>query len=116
MNILIIEDEYKTAILLKEMIESNQDCRVVYISQSIQETVSYLTKNQDKIELIFMDIELADGKSFEIFKQIEVIKPVIFCTAFSEFTLQAFKNNGIDYILKPFKLNCIKVVETICET
>lgn len=102
MNILIIEDENKTASLLKEMIEEQEHCLVVNICQSISSSVQYLNKNQEKIDLIFMDILLADGESFEIFKQITVTKPVIFCTAYDNYMLKAFKNNGIDYILKPF--------------
>ncbi len=102
MNVLIVEDEPKIATLLKEMIETNHDWTVIYICQTIEGSVLYLTKNQAAIDLIFMDIELADGISFEIFNQISVVKPVIFCTAFSGFMLQAFKNSGIDYILKPF--------------
>jgi len=103
MNILIVEDENQTADLLQEFIEENEQCLVVNISQSIEDTVRYLTKNQSKLDLIFMDIQLADGESFEIFNQIEVTKPVVFCTAFDTYTLKAFKSNGIDYILKPFQ-------------
>lgn len=103
MNILIIEDENKTAALLKKMIEEHDNCLVVNTCQSISNSVKYLQKNQAKLDLIFMDIQLADGESFEIFQQIEVNKPVIFCTAFNDFMLKAFKSNGIDYILKPFQ-------------
>jgi two-component system response regulator LytT len=70
---------------------------------SIEETVYFLRKNVSTIDLIFLDIELADGHSFEIFKHIDFAIPVIFCTAYDEFALQAIKNNGINYILKPFK-------------
>lgn len=107
MNILIIEDENKTAALLKGMIEEHDNCLVVNTCQSISSAVSYLQKNQAKLDLIFMDIQLADGESFEIFEQIAITKPVIFCTAFDDFMLKAFKNNGIDYILKPFQQNDI---------
>lgn len=107
MNILIIEDENKTAEYLKELIECNTEHLIVNICQSITKSVNYLKRNQQKLDLIFMDIQLADGNSFEIFKQIEVTKPVIFCTAYDNYMLQAFKNNGIYYILKPFKLEDI---------
>jgi two-component system, LytTR family, response regulator LytT len=107
MNILIIEDEKNTAVLLKEFIEQNPAYTVSYICDSIEESVYYLRKNQEKLDLIFMDIQLADGESFEIFEQIEVTIPVVFCTAYDSFTLKAFKNNGIDYILKPIKENDI---------
>lgn len=103
MNILIVEDENYTAQLLKEVIEQDTDFSVIKILVSIEETVHYLRKNVSTIDLIFLDIELADGHSFEIFKHIDLAVPVIFCTAYDEFVLQAIKNNGIDYILKPFK-------------
>lgn len=103
MNILIIEDERKTAELLKEFIENKQGYLVVNILDSIKDTVLYLDKHQQNLNLLFLDIQLADGQSFEIFKQIQVDIPVIFCTAYDEFLLAGFKNNGIDYILKPFE-------------
>jgi two-component system, LytTR family, response regulator LytT len=103
MNILIIEDEKKTAVMLRDIIEQHADRLVVRVCESIEESVAYLLKNQSKLDLIFMDIQLADGLSFEIFNQVQINIPVIFCTAFDDYTLKAFKNNGIDYILKPFK-------------
>lgn len=103
MNILIVEDEQYTAELLKDIIERDTDFSVVKILASIEETVHFLRKNSASINLIFLDIELADGHSFEIFKHIDLAIPVIFCTAYDEFALQAIQNNGIDYILKPFK-------------
>lgn len=102
MNILIVEDERKTAELLKELIESQPDFLVVSVFDSIKNAVNYLSKNQEKIDLLFLDIQLADGQAFEIFEQLQVNVPVIFCTAYDEYLLRAFKNNGIDYILKPF--------------
>jgi two-component system, LytTR family, response regulator LytT len=103
MNILIIEDEKKTAVLLRDMIETHGERLVVNVCESIEESVVYLFKNQSKLDLIFMDIQLADGLSFEIFNQVQITIPVVFCTAYDDYTLKAFKNNGIDYILKPFK-------------
>ncbi len=103
MNILIVEDEAHTASLLKEIIEQDSDFIVTESLESVAETVEYLSKYQKNIDLLFFDIQLADGRSFEIFKHIDVVVPVIFCTAYDEFTLQAIKNNGIDYVLKPFK-------------
>jgi len=103
MNVLIIEDELKTAILLKELIESNPNYYVDTIIDSVEKSVSYLKKEQDNIDLLFLDIQLADGQSFKIFEQIQIDIPVVFCTAYDEYVLQAFKNNGIDYILKPFE-------------
>ena len=116
MNVLVIEDEKKTAVMLKEFIEQHPDYLVVQICESIEESVLYLQKHQSKLNLIFMDIQLADGQSFEIFNQIQVTIPVIFCTAYDEFTLKAFKNNGIDYILKPFKEDDIQKALAKVET
>jgi DNA-binding LytR/AlgR family response regulator len=103
MNVLIAEDEIKIAQLLKELIESKPDFIVVSIQDSIESTVSYLNKNKDKIDIMFLDIQLADGLSFEIFNHIQLNIPIVFCTAYDEYVLQAFKSNGIDYILKPFE-------------
>ncbi len=103
MNVLIVEDELHTSKLLKEIIEQDEDFLVTERLESVGEAVQYLSKHQQKLDLIFLDIQLADGHSFEIFNHIDVTVPVVFCTAYDEYTLQAIKNNGIDYILKPFK-------------
>lgn len=103
MNVLIVEDETHTAELLKEIIEQEDDFLVTEIVESVAEAMTYLNKYQKKLDLLFFDIQLADGHSFEIFRHIDVVLPVIFCTAYDEYALQAIKNNGIDYILKPFK-------------
>ena len=103
MNVLIVEDEAHTAELLQEVIEQDSDFIVLEKLESIGETVQYLNKYQQNLDLLFFDIQLADGQSFEIFRHIDVVVPVVFCTAYDEYTLQAIKNNGIDYILKPFK-------------
>ncbi len=103
MNVLIIEDEFHTAGILKEFIESQPGYQVVNICDSVSGSVKYLTSFSSNLDLIFMDVQLADGESFEIFSEIEVRTPVVFCTAFDEYILKAFKNNGIDYILKPVK-------------
>lgn len=103
MNIVVVEDESHTAFLLKEVIEQDKDFMVVEVLESVVEAVAYLSKYQQNIDLLFFDIQLADGQSFEIFKHIDVVVPVIFCTAYDDYSLQAIKNNGIDYVLKPFK-------------
>ena len=103
MNILIVEDEPRTARLLKEFIESADEKNIVLeICDSVESTVSFLNNNSQRLDLLFMDIQLADGSSFDIFRQVAVTTPVIFCTAFEDHLLEAFKSNGIDYILKPF--------------
>lgn len=103
MNILIIEDEPHTAQLLCDIIEKDRDFIVVKMIDSISDTIVYLNKHHQNIDLIFMDINLTDGHSFEIFKHIDISIPVVFCTSYDEYTMEAIKNNGIDYILKPFQ-------------
>ncbi|MDX3915619.1 MAG: LytTR family DNA-binding domain-containing protein [Pseudosphingobacterium sp.] len=103
MNVLIVEDELHTAKLLKEIIEQDEDFLVTEHLETVADAVAYLGKHQQKLDVLFLDIQLADGHSFEIFSHVDVTIPVVFCTAYDEYTMQAIKNNGIDYILKPFK-------------
>jgi len=103
MNILIIEDEPRTAKLLKEFILAlDETNNVLDICDSVESTVHFLQHTTHRIDLLFMDIQLADGNSFDIFRQSPITAPVIFCTAYEDHLLEAFKANGIDYILKPF--------------
>ena len=113
MNILIVEDEQRTALMLKEFIEWHPTYRVVSICDSIEMTVAYLREQQQNLDVIFMDIELSDGQCFEIFDKIAVNLPVVFCTSYDEFALKAFKNHGIDFIVKPFNIEDIR--ETIAK-
>lgn len=103
MNVLIVEDETHTANLLREFIQENNAFLVVDVVDSIVGAVDYISRHQNNLDLLFFDIHLADGLSFEIFNHIDITTPIIFCTAYDDFTLKAIKNNGIDYILKPFK-------------
>jgi two-component system, LytTR family, response regulator LytT len=104
MNILIIEDEPRTARLLKEFILAIDDSHTVLgICDSVESTVQFLQTTTHRVDLLFMDIQLADGNSFEIFQKVPVNIPVIFCTAYENHLLEAFKSNGIDYILKPLQ-------------
>lgn len=108
MNILIIEDEIKTAKALAKMILSIQPAaQITATIQSVKTAVDYLAENANP-DLIFMDVQLADGNCFEIFKQVQVRSPVIFCTAFDEYAMDAFKANGVDYILKPFSADSLQ--------
>lgn len=102
MNILIIEDEPLTARDLSEAIMALQpSATIAAVIPSVKKAVQYLSASP-VIDLIFSDIQLEDGLSFEIYKNTVVKQPVIFCTAFNEYAIEAFKNNGIDYLLKPF--------------
>ena len=101
MKILIIEDEYHAqkylSNLLKVVIPGVQ---ILEMLDSVEDAVEWFNNNAAP-DLIFMDIQLADGLSFNIFKKVEVNAPVIFTTAFDQYTLQAFKVNSVDYLLKP---------------
>ncbi|GAB3319484.1 LytTR family DNA-binding domain-containing protein [Larkinella ripae] len=103
MNILLIEDEEATARRLQRMVQDVEpSANIVGLTVSVEESVAWL-RNHPKPDLILMDIELADGQSFEIFNQIPVRSPVIFTTAYDEYAIKAFKVNSIDYLLKPVK-------------
>lgn len=102
MNIVIIEDEGVVADDLEQNIRELIDEPVDIIQlRSVKESITYF-KKADAPDLIFSDIQLGDGLSFEIFIAEPISVPVIFCTAYDEYALDAFKANGIDYILKPF--------------
>jgi two-component system response regulator LytT len=102
MKIVIIEDEVKAAKSLENLIlKIRPAAQVVAKLQSIEGAVDYLSANEQP-DLIFMDIQLSDGLSFEIFKSVEIRCPVVFCTAYGEYAMDAIKANGIDYLLKPF--------------
>jgi DNA-binding LytR/AlgR family response regulator len=103
MNFLIIEDEEPAATRLKKIIlEIEPDAKVLDIIESVRSAVQWF-KSHGSPDIIFMDINLADGSSFEIFSRTNIESPVIFITAFDEFAIKAFKVNSIDYLLKPIK-------------
>lgn len=107
MNIVIIEDEEVVADELELNIKQLMDEPVDIIQlRSVKEAVAYF-KKAEAPDLIFSDIQLGDGLSFEIFVAEPVSVPVIFCTAYDEYALDAFKANGIDYILKPFTIQTL---------
>jgi two-component system, LytTR family, response regulator LytT len=102
MKIVLIEDEQFTAEdLAGILLRLDPAIRITAILRSVKEAMAFF-KGDEQADLIFSDIELGDGLSFEIFSAIAVTAPVIFCTAYDEYALNAFKANGIDYILKPF--------------
>ena len=101
MNVLIIEDEELAATTLQNMlVHINPKIQVLAVLGTVEAAVNWL--QQHTADLLFMDIHLGDGESFQIFQQITVSSPVIFTTAYDQYTLKAFKNQGIDYLLKPF--------------
>jgi two-component system response regulator LytT len=101
MKVIIIEDEIPAANRLAKLLTTcNDTIEVINKLDSVEASVRYL-QTTPAVDLIFMDIQLADGISFDIFEQVTVTTPVIFTTAFDQYTLKAFKVNSIDYLLKP---------------
>jgi DNA-binding LytR/AlgR family response regulator len=103
MKVLIVEDENLLAKQLINLITTVEPTvEILGRTTSIQGTLQWLSTNAPP-ELIFMDIELADGQCFDIFNKTSIKTPVIFTTAYDEYALQAFKVNSVDYLLKPIK-------------
>src|SRR5258708_2800719 len=110
MNVLIIEDEppaQQEITRILKIVDSSIEIRACL--DSVKASVAWLAVHQP--DLIFMDIQLADGYAFEIFTQAKFAAPVIFTTAYNQYALQAFKVNSIDYLLKP--LNETEVLHAI---
>jgi DNA-binding LytR/AlgR family response regulator len=99
MKIIIIEDEKPAARLLQRKIEK-LGYGITTLLHSVEESLEWF-QNNDHPDLIFLDIQLSDGLSFEIFEKIDIKSAVIFTTAYDEYALRAFKLNSIDYLLKP---------------
>lgn len=99
MKVIIIEDEKPSARRLNRLLES-LDVNVTEMLHSVEEAIDWFSNNEHP-ELIFLDIQLSDGLSFEIFEAIDIKSAIIFTTAYDEYALQAFKLNSIDYLLKP---------------
>ncbi len=108
MRIIIIEDEALTASDLASTIKKAESrAEIAAILGSVKEAVDYFRKRPDDADLIFSDIQLGDGLSFEIFRQTNINTPIIFCTAYDEYALNAFKVSSIHYMLKPFSLKTV---------
>ena len=99
MNVIIIEDEKPAARRLSRLL-AELDVAVSVMLHSVEESINWFQNNEHP-DLIFLDIQLSDGLSFEIFESVEVKSAIIFTTAYDEYALQAFKLNSIDYLLKP---------------
>ena len=99
MNVIIIEDEKPSARRLQRMLDK-LNIQAETMLHSVEESIEWFQDNNHP-DLIFLDIQLSDGLSFEIFETIEVKSAIIFTTAYDEYALQAFKLNSIDYLLKP---------------
>lgn len=99
MKVIIIEDEKPSARRLQRMLD-NLNVKAETLLHSVEESVAWFKENEHP-DLIFLDIQLSDGLSFEIFESVDIKSAVIFTTAYDEYALQAFKLNSIDYLLKP---------------
>lgn len=105
MRYAIIENEELSRDNLKSDIARLwPDYQLLFTAESIEETLACLN-TYPQVELLFMDIELSDGNSFEIFHHKKITTPIIFTTAYNDFAIQAFKVNSIDYLLKPYSLH-----------
>ncbi|MEA3450886.1 MAG: LytTR family DNA-binding domain-containing protein [Bacteroidota bacterium] len=110
MNILIIEDEKLTANRLEELLHKyDSEFNILAKIPSIEKAVNWF-KNNKQPDLIFQDIELSDGNCFEIYEKVKIETPIIFTTAYSQYALESFKLNSIDYILKPYDFADLKKV------
>lgn len=107
MNIIIVEDELRTARSLVAILKEIQpEIQIMGILPSVHAAVTYFSSGPE-VDLIFMDILLSDGHCFDIFEEIDIAHPIIFCTAYNDYMTAAFKVNSIDYILKPFNKETI---------
>ncbi|SHG30294.1 LytR/AlgR family response regulator transcription factor [Flagellimonas flava] len=103
MQILIIEDEVRAANQLQNLLRAlDFDYELLGIIDTVEESTGWFQRNQNP-DLVFMDIQLADGLSFEIFQKVQLQCPIIFTTAFDQYAIRAFKVNSVDYLLKPIQ-------------
>ena len=109
LKLVIIEDE-QPAIdnLIYELNTLAIDYKLVQILKSVEESIHWFNTNEADIDLIFMDIQLADGISYNIFKSVNIYTPVIFTTAYDKYLLTSLEYNGIDYLLKPINQEKLK--------
>jgi two-component system response regulator LytT len=107
MTTIIIEDEKPAARLLQRKLEKI-NIEVGMMLHSVEEAIDWFSKNEHP-DLIFLDIQLSDGLSFEIFEKVDIKSAVIFTTAYDEYALKAFKLNSVDYLLKPIDEDDLEV-------
>ena len=107
-NCIIIEDEQRTSrYLIKLLEETEYPLRVLAEIESIKEAVAWLKEN--KVDLIFMDVQLSDGLCFDIFDNIQVTTPVIFTTSYDQYMTKAFEVNSVSYLLKPIDIDSLNL-------
>lgn len=109
MKVVIVEDEPIAASRLEKMlVKLFGEIELVSQPDSVKSSVEFFKNNTEAIDFVFMDIHLSDGKSFQIFEQVDINVPIIFTTAYDEYALKAFEVNSIDYLLKPIKEQDLK--------
>ena len=115
MKVLIVEDEIMAQKSLVRLPAQNfPDITVVNILSSVKGVVSWLKENPDAVDIIFMDVELADGVCFEIFRQTDVKAKVIMTTAYDHYAVKAFETGSVDYLLKPIDSTALKRAVARC--
>ena len=115
MKVLIVEDEIMAQKSLTRVLMHNfSDMEIVGYTDSIKSTVSWLKDGANSVDVIFMDVELADGVCFEIFRQVDVKAKVIMTTAYDSYALKAFEAGSIDYLLKPVDATALKRAVARC--
>lgn len=103
MKAILIEDEHSTAQNLEHLLNALKlDIEIIEIIETVADAIAFF-KQEKAFDLVFMDIHLADGNSFEIVKEVELSAPIIFTTAYDQYAIKAFKLNSIDYLLKPIQ-------------
>ncbi len=108
MKVVIVEDEHFAADKLVQLLkETEPEVEILQVLESVEESVNWFSKNSG-FDLIFMDIQLDDGISFEIFDAIKIEAPIIFTTAYNEYAIRAFKVNSVDYLLKPIEKEALE--------
>ncbi|WP_297095067.1 LytTR family DNA-binding domain-containing protein [uncultured Draconibacterium sp.] len=108
MKVVIVEDEHLAAEKLMQQLNTiAPEAEVLAVLESVEESVNWFAENPAP-DLVFMDIQLDDGLSFEVFDELEIKAPIIFTTAFDEYAIRAFKVNSVDYLLKPIELEALR--------
>ena len=115
MKVLIVEDEIMAQKSLTRVLMQNfSDMDIVGYADSIQSTVNWLSDSKNSADVIFMDVELADGVCFEIFRQVDVQAKVIMTTSYDHYALKAFEAGSVDYLLKPVEADQLKRAVARC--
>lgn len=115
-SVLILEDEKSAANQLKIALDdiNNFDFAILEVIETVRDTIRWLKINQAP-DLIFMDIQLADGLSLDLFNKVSMPCPVIFCTAYDQYAIEAFHTNAVDYLLKPIDNSKLqRAIESFC--